>query len=331
MADSKVLSHFGRSHSWAWAWLLALIASLIALSLTLACRCRALQGQQPSTAATRLARDRQLLEGVDRLKLSTSQLGRLWAEIASDEEDLGHFTQAEEAYHQALLQLGSDPALREDYAVVLNNLGALYSIRGNPEASLDCRRRALAILEKFGNPLAVARAQGYLADAYLRLGKNKEAREHAGIAYRALETLPNAKPQDKASVLVGYSYACCLTRHCPEGLEAIRRAYTLAKEVYPAEAFPIGQILTAKGFAEWRTGDRAAAETDLREAIRVLQINLPAGHPFVVQALEFYQGFLSDGPHDVGPRQITEETRRFTQQVRGCAGCTVSVNSLRGR
>lgn len=331
MVYSSGLRLLGRRQAWAGAWLLALIALLITLSFLPASRLSAQQGLQPSATVLRLARDHQLLQDAGRLKLSTGQIGRLWAEIASDEQDLGHFDQAEEAYNHALKLFEPQPELRLDYAVTLNNLGTLYAIRGDHEASLNSRKRVLAILEKLGDPLAIARAQSHLADAYLGLNKNKEARRYAETAYRALEALPQAKKQDKASVLVAYSYASCMTGHCAEGLEAIRRARALTSETYPPDAFAIGQVLVAQGFAEWRTGDRVAAETDLREGIRILRVNLPPEHPFVVQALEIYRSYLSDGHRDVEARQVAEETKGIVENARRCSSCTVSIYSLRAR
>lgn len=129
MVYSSGLRVFGRRQAWAGAWLLALIALLTILSFLPASRISAQQRQTLSATVLRLARDRQLLQDAGRLKLSTGQIGRLWAEIASDDQDLGHFDQAEEAYNHALKLFEPQPELRLDYAVTLNNLGTLYAIR----------------------------------------------------------------------------------------------------------------------------------------------------------------------------------------------------------
>lgn len=330
MVHSNGLRLFGRRQAWAGAWLLALIALLIAL-MFLPLRRTSAQQTAGSAAAVRLARDQQLLQQVERLKVPDAQVGRLWAEMASDEQDLGRFDQAEQAYNRALQLLGSDSALADDYAIALNNLGTLYAVRGDAKASLDCRKRALAIQQKRGDPLAIARAEGHLADAYLRLGRNKEARRHADAAYRGMDELPAATSSDKGSALVAYSYASCLTGHCAEGLVAAHRAHALAAAMQPGESFALGQVLVAEGFAEWHTGDLGAAEKDLREGVHVLRANLAAGHPFVVQALEIYQACLAEAHKDTEARQVAQEVRSAVESSPSCVSCTVSVHSLRDR
>ena len=330
MVHSSGLSVFGRRRAWAGAWLLALIALLIALSF-LPLRRASAQQMAVTVASTRLARDQQLLQQIERLRLPNAQVGRLWAQIASDEQDLGRLDQAEQAYNRALQVLEHDPALADDYAIVLNNLGTLYAVRGDAKASLDCRKRALAIQQKRGDPLAIARADGHLADAYLRLGRNKEAREHAHAAFSAMDELPAATSSDKGSALVAYSYASCMTGHCTEGLAAAHRAHALAAAMHSGESFALGQVFVAEGFAEWRTGDLAAAERDLREGVRILRANLAAGHPFIIQALEIYRECLSDAHKNAEATQVADEVQSAMATSRSCVGCTVSVHSLRER
>ncbi|HTF62417.1 MAG TPA: tetratricopeptide repeat protein, partial [Edaphobacter sp.] len=137
-------------------------------------------------------------------------------------------------------------------------------------------------------------AESHLADAYLALGKNKDAERHALLAARELSALPDATREDRASALVGYAFASCLSGHCGEGIIAARKAMSLAREALPPESFAIGQVHVALGYTEWRTGDIARAEGDLREGIRILRLRLPPSHPLVVQGLEIYRWYLSD-------------------------------------
>ncbi|MEG9436808.1 tetratricopeptide repeat protein [Edaphobacter sp. HDX4] len=324
MVYSSDLRLFGRKQARAAASFLALTISLLSVPFA-----HSYETLQPAVAAARIERDRHMIDQAQQQHLTNAQIGRLWAEIASDQQDLGQFGKAQEAYNHALRRFEPEPSLQADYAVTLNNLGTLYAMTQRFEDSLNCRRRALSILQKAGSPLLLARGEAHLADAYLVLGRNKEARQHSQIAIRALEKIPEASPGDKASALVGYSFASCLTGHCAAGLDAARQAMTQAREMYAADSFALGQIRVALGYAEWQTGNRDAAEGDLDEAVRVLRLTLPAGHPLLLQALEIYRTYLSETNQREQMRRIAEEEIKSMQHPRdACAACSVSIYGL---
>lgn len=306
-----------------WIWLLAF--SLTAVQPTFA------QQYNPGQKAAKIAHARQAIDDARRLNLTDGNVGRLWVQIASDEQDLGQFDKAEDAYLHALRLFESQPSLQQDYAVALNDLGALYTLTQRGEASLNCRKRALAIFQKLGDPLLIARAEGHLSGTYLMLGKNKDARHHAEIASRELALLPQATPEDKASVLVGYAFASCLTGRCSEAVGAARQAMTLVQQAFAPESFPMGQVYVVLGFAEWKTGEEAKAEQDLREGIRILRLNLPPSHPMVLQALEIYRHYLSDLHREVEADRIAQQKKDGEISERRCDSCTVSVYGLQGR
>ncbi len=316
---------FPHSISLPWIWLLALAFSLTAVQPTLA------QQNSSGQKGTQIAHARRAIDDARRLNLTDDEVGRLWAQIASDEQDLGQFDRAENAYLHALHVFESQPSMQEDYAVTLNNLGTLYTLTQRGEASLNCRKRTLVIFQKLGDPLQVARAEGHLSDAYLMLGKNKDARHHAEIAERELALLPQATREDKASALVGYAFASCFTGRCGEGVVAARQAMSLVQGSFAPESFPMGQVHVVLGFTEWKTGEKAKAEEDLREGIRILRLNLPPSHPLVLQALEIYRHYLSDLHREVEAQRIAEQEKDGETSQSRCDSCTVSVYGLRGR
>jgi tetratricopeptide (TPR) repeat protein len=322
LSEKKLLPS---SISLPWIWLLALTFSLTVVQPTFA------RQNDPGQTRIHIANAHRTIDDARRLNLNDKEVGRLWALIASDEQDLGQFDKAEDAYLHALHLFESQPSLQEDYAVTLDNLGALYTLTQRGEASLNCRKRALAIFQKLGNPLQVARAEGHLSGAYLMLGKNKDARHHAEIASRELALLPEATSEDKASVLVGYALSSCFTGRCNEGVIAARQAMSLVQGAFAPESFPMGQVHVVLGFTEWKTGEEAKAEQDLREGIRILRLNLPPFHPLVVHALEIYRRYLSDLHREVEAQRIAEQQKDGETSQSRCDNCTVSVYGLRGR
>lgn len=307
-------------------WVLLLLFLLISTAF------RDALGQQASTVAeSRIERYRFAIDQAKRQNLTNGQVGRLWAQVASDEEDIGQFDQAEGAYLRALELFQHDPALQADYGVTLSNLGTLYAMIQRGEESLNCHKQSLSIFLRLGDPLQIARAEEHLVAAYLILGRNKEAEKHAILADREFLSLPNASGEDKASTLVGYTFASCLVGHCAEGLNAARRAMELVRTDFAAESFAMGQVHVALGFAEWRTGSGAEAERDLREGIRVLRLNLPPSHPFVLQALDIYRRYLSDAHRETEAQQIAQEEKSVPATGVPCGSCTVSVYGLRSK
>ena len=143
MVNSSGPRLIGWKHAWAWARLLALTTLLTATHST-----SAWQMMEPTAVAARIARDRQFIDARETQRLTPAQVGRLWSEIASDEQDLGDFGQAEEAYNHALRLLEREPKLQKDYAITLNNLGTLLAASGRGEASLNCRRLVPSISSK---------------------------------------------------------------------------------------------------------------------------------------------------------------------------------------
>src|SRR5262249_25894224 len=155
------------------------------------------------------------------------------------------------------------------FAVTLTNLGSLYMMTGRYDAAENCSRRSLAVVEKLGDKLEIARTQGHLADVYLAMGKGKPAFRYSSLAAQSIATLPEATSTDKGSILISYAYASCLTSHCDEGLQAANEAMTIVQASFAAESFPAGQAHVARGYIEGKTGEAAAADEDLREGIRV--------------------------------------------------------------
>ena len=279
--------------------------------------------------AAHIARNRSLIADAARLKLTPVQTGGLWAQMGSDYQDLGEFADAEAAYTRALSLLEPEKTGLKAYGITLGNLGLLYALTQRYDAAENCNKRSLAVMEELGDPLLIARAQGYLADVYLAMGKSKEALRHSSLAVKAFETLGGVNGDDKGSILISYAYASCLTSHCDEGLKAAREAMKIVQTSFGPESFPAGQAHVALGYVEGKTGEGAAADEDLREGIRVLRMQLPPSHPLVLHALDIYHTFLVDQHRDVEAKRIADEQRAAKDP--NCSQCTVSVHGLRAK
>ncbi len=279
--------------------------------------------------AAHIARNRALLADAERLKLTPAQTGGLWAQMASDYEDMGAFADSETAYNRALGLLGPESSTQVAYAVTLNNLGSLYTMTGRYDAAENCNRHSLSVVERLGDPLMIARAQGHLADVYLAMGRNKDALHYSSLAVRGVSALPAATNEDRGSLLISYAYASCLTAHCNDGLEAAQEAMRIVRTAFPPDSFAAGQTHVALGYVEGKIGADTAADDDLREGIRVLRMQLPPSHPLMMYALGIYRDFLKSSHRDVEAKRIAEEQKAARDSR--CSQCTVSVYGLRAK
>ncbi|MGZ5141645.1 MAG: tetratricopeptide repeat protein [Burkholderiales bacterium] len=285
------------------------------------------QGEESTAPAAHIARNRALIADAAKLKLNPIQIGGLWAQIASDYQDLGEFTESEAAYNRALALLEPESSAQIAYAVTLSNLGSLYDMTRNYDAAENCTRRSLAVLEKLGDPLMIARAQGHLADVYLAMGRNKDALRYSALAVQAVAALPGATSDDKGSMLISYAYASCLTSHCDDGLQAAREAMKIVQTSFAPESFPAGQAHLALGYAESKSGELNAADEDLREGVRILRRQLSASHPLMIHALDIYREYLAGNHRDAEAKRIAKE--QMAGNKSDCSNCTVSVHGLR--
>lgn len=325
MACSSLSRRFGRRQPRAWALAPAFAMLLLAVCYTPVLK--ADQIEEATSPAARIARNRALIADADERKLNPIQIGELWAQIASDYQDLNEFGASEAAYNNALGLLEPQSSGQISYAVTLSNLGSLYSMTQNYDAAENCTRRSLAVLEKLGDPLMIARAQGHLADVYLAMGRNKDALRYSALAVQAVAALPGATSDDKGSMLISYAYASCLTSHCDDGLQAAREAMKIVSTSFAPESFPAGQAHVALGYAESKSGELTAAEADLSEGIRILRRQLPASHPLIIHALDIYREYLAGNHRDAEAKRIAKEQKASNKG--NCSTCTVSVYGLR--
>jgi tetratricopeptide (TPR) repeat protein len=323
MAHSRLLYACGRAQYYA---LLTALASLLLLTCALA---PSLSAEQ--TSLDHAARVRKTIDSSAQLQLTPAQVGNLWAQLASDYHDLAQFDKAEEAYTHALNLFEPIPSVRQAYAVTLENLGSLYMITDRLDAALNCQKHALDIMLQLGDPLLIAQGQGHVADVYLAMGNGKQAVRFSTPAVEAARKLPARLESGLDWMLITHSYSLCLNSHCGEGLAAIQEALPLVLADFGAESFPTGQAYVALGYAELRTGAIAGAEEHLREGVRILRVQLPPAHPFLLNALSMYHDALAKNHHDAEAHQIAEEQRAVMEHHRSCSGCTVSVNGLRVR
>jgi tetratricopeptide (TPR) repeat protein len=315
----------------------AVVASLLALvSTSASARQKQIQGDpaasQRNTPANsleqRIAQELALIRYGEQDGLDPMRLGRLWAHLAIDYQDEAEFTKAESAYNHSLRILKLLPAGQADYANVLDNLGSMYLMQANPAEAERCSRNSLAVREKIGDKLQVARGRWHLAEVEFGRQRAKEARMDALEAYNEMVELKDPQTRDLVSALITLVYAECSHDGCMDGITHANRSLALARGAKPEDAIGIGQALLALGYAEWKSGMRDGPELAMRQSIGIFKAQKSGGRIYALRAMEQYRSYLDANRRGPEARQVALEQEQLKKQSSYCLNCTVSVYGL---
>ena len=173
------------------------IAALLFAALIGATASAAAQPQRSANSSLQ-QRMRDQLAALQQPTGSDRDLASQWALLGAEYLEVADFPNSENAYSRAIQLLRKKPADASLYAEALDQLGALYRIYDRLPEALNCRRNALAVRQQLGDPLAIARSQGHLAEVDLLAHKYKEALADSDAAF---QTMTRMADKDKAEVL----------------------------------------------------------------------------------------------------------------------------------
>jgi tetratricopeptide (TPR) repeat protein len=280
----------------------------------------------------RIAGELREIESAAAHHATDEELGKLWGQLASDYLHEMDVPRAEEAYNRALKLLRGSVAARPYYATALDGLGGLYLLKGQMVESENCGRKALAIFNEEGDRKNMDILYGNLAITLLKEGKYKEAEKEATKAIEGM--LGQAKSDaDLTSALIARGYARCFQRRCKEGLSDAEQAVDIIRAVVRPNPVAATTSWDALGYMEWKTGDLAGADENMRKALQILSETNDLPYPVLatarIVALNHYQQFLNETHRKAEARHVGDEMARLTKaQTPMCRNCTVNVEGL---
>jgi tetratricopeptide (TPR) repeat protein len=261
---------------------------------------------------------------------SNREVGYLWSRLGDDYSQAGEFGNAESAFNHAIESFSKEPGNRDLYARALDQLGALYRVYGRIPEALNCRRKALALREKLGDPLQLALSQSHLAELALISNKYKEAFRGADSAYRQMSGMENAHKGDLLSALLVRTYAKCGLRRNAECLSDAQQALALSRSAFAEDSLPVGAALMALSSAQLDNGAAEEAEGSARRALSALKTELASNDPRVVFAMHQDRDCLLALHRKEEARKIDAQVSAIDRQPsQPCVSCTVSVYGLR--
>src|SRR5215472_13618534 len=250
-----------------------IVANLAALALTLSfllcTRLAVAQADMRSPMDTeRIAGQLRAIESTAARHGTDDELGKLWGELASNYLYEGDLYRAEAAYEHALKLLHGSGAARGNYATALDGLGAVYLLKRQLAESENCRRKALAMFNEEGDRKNVDMLHGNLALILLKEDKYRDAEKEASKAIEGMRGQERPNANQLISALISRGDARCRQRRCKEGLSDAEQAVDIIRVFVPPNSLADAASWSALGYMEWKTGDVAGADENMRRALQ---------------------------------------------------------------
>ena len=290
---------------------------------------------------------RKLIQEAEQRNDPPARIGYLWAVLASSYHDIGNIAESLRAYERALPLLAQSPQSRGNYATALDNLGSIYLELGNIADAEKVRTQAFHLREELGNPIDLARGHEHLAEVLLARHRFKEAEQHARTAYDMLSAKPEPDDMDAPTVehpqftprrgntmlaaLITLVFTECNQSELQECLQAAKQADQIATQNFAPGSLEQAHAAMALGFAQWKTGDIAAADQTLLSGMAMMKSRLGEGHPIVLGSMYEYRDFLQSQHRKADLSSLDHQIKdaREHRPATACSNCTISVFALR--
>jgi tetratricopeptide (TPR) repeat protein len=250
--------------------------------------------------------------------------GRIWFRLGSLYQDAGLFVQSEMAYVHAIRLLKIAPVSPSSLAEAIDCLGTLYRVRGDLPQAEHAEAEALLIREANGLSEDLPRSWYRLAALYLSERRLREAGEYATRAVAQLRAMPPSDPDELIQAQIVLGLALCRLHRYPESIVAMKGALEVVGYSYQSTDFSFGFTEFMMGDIYWRSGNRDAAQSLLREGAELVQNQLGWTHPTTVAIMTEYEHFLRSIHHKDTARSIA----KCLKQARHASGVNLGSDML---
>jgi CHAT domain-containing protein/tetratricopeptide (TPR) repeat protein len=204
---------------------------------------------------------------------NTAGLGQVLLNLGNTFEAVGDYDNAQIAYEQSL-KIVRQSGDRTGETIALNNLGAVYANLGNYERAIATLKSSLAIAQSNQNFASQASALINLGSAQHslsidpkgRLPHLRQAIQYYQQALKVAQQAGNRPRQGEALGSLGLAYEDL--KQFAKAIDYYRKSLAIAVASGNAEAQ--GRALNNLGHALFKAGQLAAAETQLRQTIQLL-------------------------------------------------------------
>jgi serine/threonine protein kinase len=227
-------------------------------------------------------------------------------QVATIQQDLGHFDVAEPLFVRALEMLRvSDRGDTNELSMALNNLGLVRAYRGRfAEAeplfveSLEMKQRLFP-----GDNEDVAMGFNNLANIFSNLQRNDEALVMFERSLAMYDRLFDAHPQ-LAMALYNLGQQYISTGRLKDAADLIDRALAMYRRLFQGDHADVARAISGVGNIRRIQGRFVEAETYFNEALAMKQRLFPGDHPAVASELSILARTQLDGG-DAASAEIT--------------------------
>jgi|GEM_PF-3241615 len=248
------------------------------------------------------------------------QLARLYWNLGLLYEDTAAFSLSEAALAHSVSLFRRVAGDDGELATALNSLGVIHTALGKFREAQKEEHEALALREKLGAPLQLAKSWNTLAALALKQHKYNDARDWAEKAVAEFKANPAADETDRVASQYALGMSLCALKDYSHGVQVLKAAVEEATAKLPAGDFPIGVGQFFLGLAYWKSGEMVDAGHEMQTGLAAVNAHLGGNHPTYVASLELYAKYL----HQARQVEAANAVERQIQQARA----VVDVRSL---
>jgi tetratricopeptide (TPR) repeat protein len=253
--------------------------------------------------------------------------GKAWNILGIAYEDLGEFALSQHAYEESLRILEGLPDNIQDYAMALDDFGALYVATGQFEVAEKLRTRALGLYEKVEDHGGIARSSGDLAGIAFSQQKVARGSRYLERAVKEARLANNLDDDDRIAIASLQGWKAQLDGDFALSAVRYRQALDLSKRFHGEEHPFTGWDYLLLGAAHAEAGQLTTALEEMRQGVAVLERTLSHENPrYLVAEIAYSRVLDATGSHAEAARiKSTAEPLLKDVYQRQCAGCTISA------
>ena len=253
--------------------------------------------------------------------------GKAWNILGLAYENLGEFTLSQHAYEESLRILESLPDNIQDYAMALDDFGALYVATGQFELAEKLRVKALGLYEKIGDHGGITRSSGDLAGTAFSQNQLTRGSKYLERAVKEARLATDLDDDDRVAIASLQGWKAQLDGDFATSALRYQQALNLSRRFHGEEHPFTGWDYLLLGTAHAETGELTTALGEMRQGIAILEHTLSKQNPrYLVAEIAYSRVLDATGSHAEATRiKATAESLLKDTYQRQCAGCTVSA------
>ncbi len=264
---------------------------------------------------------------LDSNSLDTLGSGKAWNILGLAYEDLGEFAISQHAYEESLRILEGLPDNIKDYAMALNDFGALYVATSQFEIAEKLRTKALGLYEKVEDHGGIARSSGDLAGTAFSQQKVARGSKYLERAVKEARLANNLDDDDRMAIASLQGWKAQLDGDFAMSAVRYRQALDLSRRFHGEEHPFTGWDYLLLGAAHAEADQLTTALEEMRHGVAVLERTLSNENPrYLVAEIAYSRVLDATGSHAEAAR-IKSRAEPLLKDIyqRQCAGCTVSA------